>query len=61
MNIEQLRNQQTSLEQELETGKATFYRAEGALAIIKHQIAALEAEASKPVDEPVKAEPKKKG
>jgi hypothetical protein len=62
MNLEQLKQQQASLEQELEAGKAQFYRAEGALAIVKHNIAALEAEANKAAQEkPKDAEPKKKG
>lgn len=65
MNIEQLRKQQSSLEQELEAGKAMFYRAEGALAIVKHQISELEAEASKqdadkPADEKPVKQPVKK-
>lgn len=58
MNLEQLKQQQASLEQELEAGKAQFYRAEGALAIVKHNIAQLEKAEKEDVKQP---EPKKKG
>lgn len=47
MNLEQLKSQQASLEQEQEAAKAAFYRTEGALAIVKAQITDLEKEISK--------------
>lgn len=54
MNLEQLRNQEKSLEQEMEGAKASFYRAEGALAIVKHQIVEAEKVADTKVEKPKK-------
>ena len=53
MNLEQLRNQKQSLEAEKEAGKAQFFRAEGALAIIEHLIKLAE-EPEKSDDKPAK-------
>ena len=58
MNLEQLKSQLASLEQELEGAKASFYRAEGAIAIVKHSIAQLEAPVDKDAKSP-EAKPKK--
>lgn len=43
MTLERLYQQQKSLEQELEEGKALAYKAEGALMIVRVLIAELEA------------------